>query len=489
MIKSVKGRRLKMDIEPARQRLLQKQLPIRVRLTLWYSGVLTFIVVSLGAFLVLQLRNDLQRELDDNLAARGQEIVKELTAPQTGRPTGTVLSPPLADITPSRTAAQILGPGGRVVQSSGGKDVKEPLIDPSGVGTSRSAIFRTTPELGIRGESYRVWATRLVEPGQVLVIAASTEEVERAVQRLVVLLLFAGPVAVALSGLVGYLLAGRAMGPIDRMTRSAAAISSSDVSARLEVPSVEDEVGRLGKTLNQMLARLEAGAQKQRRFTSDASHELRTPLSILASEIDVALRSSQTPPDAAATLTSLRQEVSRMTRIVEDLLMLTRMDAELKLSVTPVDLLDLVRWVAGRFATSAKEKDLLLEVEGQPGVIWADEEKLSQVLYNLIDNAIKHTPGGGTVRLSVDRRDEQWEISVADTGAGIPEEALPHIFNRFYRVDQARARSQGGTGLGLAICQSIVAAHQGTIDIDSRPGAGTTVKVVMGSRILNSALE
>jgi heavy metal sensor kinase len=311
--------------------------------------------------------------------------------------------------------------------------------------------------------------------GSVLVVASSLEDVENATRRLLIQLAFAIPVAVALSALGGYLLTRRALGPVDRMTQAAAAIGGDDIGARLDVPAIEDEVGRLGRTLNQMLARLHGAIEQQRRFTADASHELRTPLSIMRSELDVAIRSSQTTKSARTVLESARDEVSRMSRIVEDLMTLARIDeGAYPLARARADLSALSHDVTERFKRSAHDKRITTSFDGETVLVSVDEALVGQLLANLIDNAVKYTPAGGSIAVSVIKNGQDARVAVQNSGSTISEEDQSRVFDRFYRTDKARSRAQGGAGLGLSISKWIAEAHGGTITVQSDPATGTT---------------
>jgi heavy metal sensor kinase len=312
----------------------------------------------------------------------------------------------------------------------------------------------------------------------VLAVAVSDESAATAARRLAVLLALGLPGALAASALGGFLIASRALRPIDRMTRAARAIEAGDPTARLEVPAIEDEVGRLGRTLNDMLERLQAGIDEQRRFAADASHELRTPLSIMRAEIDVALRSSKTPKAARPILESTREELIRMGRIAEDLLVLARMDeGGVALVRAPVPVLPLALEVATRFQVAADAKRIHLSTRGAEVSVWGDRDRLAHLLSNLIDNAIKYTPEEGSVQVSVSALDGGARLVVSDSGPGIPPESLPRIFDRFYRVDKARSRAPGGAGLGLSIARWTAESHGGSIAVESEPGRGARFSV------------
>jgi heavy metal sensor kinase len=274
----------------------------------------------------------------------------------------------------------------------------------------------------------------------------------------------------------GLFLAGRALDPIDRITRAAAAIGADDLSSRLNLRGSHDEVGRLAATFDRMLERLDQAFRRQRQFTADASHELRTPLTMLASQIDVALKRNRTLAEYKDLLRSMREDTARMSQLVSELLTLARADAgQQLLTREELDLGDLVRSVVPTMEAIATEHGVQLTEQVQPGItISGDQMRLTQLLINLIDNAVRYTPSGGRVAASVERDGAVASLRVADTGVGIDADHLPHVFERFYRADPARARAEGGAGLGLAIAHWIATAHGGEISVQSEVGRGTT---------------
>jgi signal transduction histidine kinase len=293
------------------------------------------------------------------------------------------------------------------------------------------------------------------------------------------------------------------------MTQAARRIEAERLAERLEGAEADDELGRLARTLNEMLARLEAGFAQVRRFSADASHELRTPLTILKGEIEVALRSAREPAEYEKILASALEEVERMARLVDDLLMLSRADAgALRWDRELVELDRLVEEVAKQGEVLGRGREIQVAIQSlEPLIAHGDEQRLRQLLLNLVGNAVKYTPPAGRVTLSLRRVGGEsdgpptssleavpnrpigqlancppieWaEIAVSDTGVGIPPEALPRIFERFYRVDGARSREAGGTGLGLCIAKTIAEAHGGTIRVQSAPGVGSTFTVLL----------
>lgn len=447
-------------------------LPIRARLTLWYVAVLALIIVALGMFLGYRLRADLVDGLDQTLVTRAQQISLALGSGDF-EDIGDVK---LSGLPSGNAIAQILDADGRVVQTAGDPDPGKPLVSGAVIRAAGRGSVRGQVQIhhGEDSEPYRYLAVRL-SGDRILVLGTPMETIEAAVRRLVILLAVGVPGALALAGAGGFLLASRALRPIDRMTRTAASIGSDDLSARLHAPAIHDEVGRLATTLNQMLARLQAAIEEQRRFTADASHELRTPLSIMQAEIDVALRSPDVSAEGQAALQSTGEEVQRMTRVVEDLLLLARADeGVLELSLAPVDLAEVAAEVAERFRPQAQDKGVTIVADTPlSAMVWGDQERLRRLISNLVGNAVKYTPAGGRIDV-VAVADTHWvRLEVADTGVGIAPEALPHVFDRFFRADTARSRADGGAGLGLAISLWIAKAHGGSIDVQSQISRGS----------------
>jgi two-component system OmpR family sensor kinase len=289
------------------------------------------------------------------------------------------------------------------------------------------------------------------------------------------------PVAllIALGG--GWFLAGRALRPVGAMTLAAHRIAAGDLTQRLTVPASQDEVGRLAATFNEMIARLEASFQQVRQFSTDASHELRTPLTVLKGETELALRRPRSAEDYRLVLESGLEEIDRMTRIVDELLFLSRADlGEIKMESKPVRLDALVEDIKRQAAVLGQERNVeILTGAVAPVTVLGDELRLRELLLNLVDNAVKYSWPGGKVELSLTTDGRMARLSVADHGIGIAADEQRHIFDRFYRSDQARAHAKKGTGLGLSICKWIADAHQGLIEVQSRPGEGSTFTVVL----------
>lgn len=300
--------------------------------------------------------------------------------------------------------------------------------------------------------------------------AATSPEarVEQQLDEILLVLALGLPVVVALAGAGGYLMARRALAPIDQLAAASRRITADRLHERLTVPNAHDEIGRLAAVVNETFGRLESSFDQLRRFTADASHELRTPLSVIRGIGELGLRETRTPAEYKEAMGSMLEEVDRLTRLVDTLLQLSRGDAGmLRLSRDVVDLADLAREVAASLNLLAEERRQRLDVAAAASVgVLADRCVLRDAVTNLVDNAIKYSPAGSTIRIHVDGGPERATLTVADEGAGIAPEHRDRIFDRFYRIDEARSREMGGAGLGLAIAKWAVEANGGKIALE-----------------------
>jgi heavy metal sensor kinase len=309
---------------------------------------------------------------------------------------------------------------------------------------------------------------------------SSEAQVRRELGELLAVLIAGAPVGVAMAGAGGYLVARRALAPVDRMAERARAISADHLHDRLPVDNPDDELGRLAGVLNDLLARLQASFDRTRQFTADASHELRTPLTAIRSVGETGLRDRLDVNGYREIVGSMLEEADRMTRLVDALLTLSRADAgRLPLSIASVDLRELAAEVAVYLSALAEEKGQRLLVEGAPVTVEADRFVLRQALVNLVDNAIKYSPAGASIDVRCLVEDDRAIVEVCDRGPGVPPEYQAKIFERFFRVDTSRAREGGGTGLGLSIASWAVGAHRGHIEYRGTPGGGATFRVVL----------
>jgi heavy metal sensor kinase len=304
--------------------------------------------------------------------------------------------------------------------------------------------------------------------------------VDRSVRRVLVLLLVAGPAALLATAMGGWWLARRALRPIDRMTARAAAIDLERIEDRLVVPRTGDEVAHLARTLNAMLDRIEHGVSEQHRLVADASHELRTPLAAMRAEIDVSLRADELPPAARRVLGSAREEVDRMTRTVDDLLVLASVDeGRLELLVEPLDLHDVVARAVASLDPLARTHGVTLALDGPTAMAVGDPDRLGHALRNLVENAIQFSPAGGEVAVCTWAADGEVGVTVRDQGPGVAVDVRELIFDRFFRADPSRTRSTGGGGLGLAITREIASAHAGRVWVEDAGTSGSAFTLAL----------
>jgi heavy metal sensor kinase len=329
----------------------------------------------------------------------------------------------------------------------------------------------------------RIATFPLVRDGQIvgaLQVGVSLEDVEDTLRLLRRVLLVLAPAMLLLASGGGWFLAQRALAPIDRITRTAQRISAENLSGRIGLVGPEDEVGRLARTFDAMLARLEAAFVRQRQFTADASHELRTPLTAIIGQIDVAVERPRRAESYRETLLGVREQAQRLARLASDLLFLARADAQpIVQAVEPIDLQTLLPAIVAQVEPLAGERDQTIAIALAPLVVRGNEDLLIRLILNLLDNAIRYTPTGGRISVECAKDCAYAVIRVRDSGPGIAPEHLPQLFERFYRVDRGRNRAQGGSGLGLAIAQSIAQAHGGHITVESTVGQGSTFAVFL----------
>jgi heavy metal sensor kinase len=453
------------------------RLPVRARLTAWYVLLLAVILATLGSFLLLRLRADLVAEVDQALDAQAAGVLADDDG------LAVISGRRIAGLPPGETAAELLSPTGQVRERAGSAPDQSLLTPAMLQQVLAGHQLRAEVRAGPAGTRYRVLALRRTGRGAktALVVAAPLADVDASVDRLRLLLLVAGPFALALAGGGGWLLTRAALRPVDRMTEQAGAIGANRLGDRVSVPDAADELTRLARTLNGMLERIQHAVVEQRRFVADASHELRTPLAVMRAELEVALRTRGPAGDTREVLDSTAEEVARMSKIVDDLLTLAhRDDNRLELLLEPVDLGEVAARVAAQLRPLAEEAGVQLEVEAPAGAaVVADQTRLTRVVTNLVDNAVEYTGRGGSVRVRVWEEVDGAGLAVTDTGPGIAPEHLPLIFDRFYRLDPARTRTRGGSGLGLAICRELVEAHGGRIWAESAPGAGSTFTLTL----------
>jgi signal transduction histidine kinase len=430
------------------------RLPIRIRLTLVFAAVMAVVLAALGAFLYVRLGSSLDERIADELETRGGALASIVRANG------------LDDVSPSVLAgdegvAQVIGPGGGVLVSAAAGTV---LLTSDQLTAARHGVVVTD-----RG-GYRLRAAPVGD--RIVVVGEPLDDRQEALDALLAQLLVALPLALVASSLIGYVVAGAALRPIEAMRRRADEISAATSSQRLPLPAAHDEVYRLGETLNEMLERLDSGLERERRFVADASHELRTPLATLKTELEVALRQTRSAAELEHAIESAAEETDRLVRLAENLLLVARSDqGALSLARDRIQADELLADVAARFRSSAEARGRVIEVEDGSAVeLEGDRERLLQALDNLVDNALAH--GEGSIRLQAVGKDGVVELHVTDAG-GFDPVFLPTAFERFTQADDAR--TGGGTGLGLAIVEAIARAHGGSAHAANLQASGADV--------------
>lgn len=443
-------------------------LPLRLRMTAWYVGLLAVIIAALGAFLVVRLRADLTGAVDDGLrpaAAQIRDDVRVEGVPEFRDSARTVLKG-------ERAAGQLVTPDGTIRATFGDAVADRPMAVPQELAAALAGDQPVRSRtLGSSRDDYRLTALGVKHRGEsyVIVAAQSLEPIDRSVGRVVKLLLLAGPAALLATALGGWWLARRSLRPIDEITSTAEAIGVDLLEERLPVPRSNDEVAHLARTLNTMLDRIQHGVDEQRRLVADTSHELRTPLATMRSEIDVSLHTDHLTVAARDVLLSAREEVDRMSRTVGDLLTLAAVDGSvLGLRLEDVDLADLAEAVAVSLGSVARRRGVTVRRHGPSVAVLADPVRLSHAIRNLVENALDFSPQGGLVQITTSRADKTGRLVVEDDGPGVPAALRERIFDRFFRVDPSRNRATGGSGLGLAITREIVEALGGRVHTEGR---------------------
>jgi len=446
------------------------RVPIRIRLTLGFTLAMVFVLAATGLFVYFRLQTALDQTLNAGLRSRADDVAALVQQSETGLSEGSNIR--LAER--GEGFAQVIDVRGKVIDTTLQLGHRPLLAVPDLARAMRRTVLVERRPFGQLDSPSRILATPVVAQEQrlVVVVGASLEARDEALQGLLTQLLLGGPLALALASLVGYGLAAAALRPVESMRARAAQISGSDLGVRLPISAADDEIKRLGETLNAMLGRLEQAIRRERTFVSDASHELRTPLALLKTELELALRRTRSVDEMREALSSAADETDRLNQLAEDLLVLARADdGRVPLRVQTVATGDVLDLVATRFAARAALVGRAITVEPSPFALEADPLRLGQALGNLVDNALRH--GDGDVHLSVRRASGQIEIHVVDEGSGFPPEYLPHAFDRFTRGSDARER--GGAGLGLAIVEVVALAHGGSSHAINRPGGGADV--------------
>jgi two-component system, OmpR family, sensor kinase len=457
---------------------------IRARLTLWYTGLLTVTILLLGASAYSLLGYSLARDIDKALQGVAVALAEQ--------PSRSRLPTVAPDIDAIFRRFFGMSPWDRYVERRHPWSDRPPQESPSGTGRlplSAQALSRASEGLetfetveGLGPYPVRVLTHPVQEAGRstsLIQVGMSLESVSGTRRRFLLVMAAVLPLAVLLAGSGGWLLARRALRPVDQMTEAARRISAEHLDERVHTTGTGDELDRLAATLNDMLARLDVTFRQIRQFSADASHELQTPLTILQGELEVALRAPRTPDEYRRVLTSALEESKRIARLVEGLLLLSRADAGvLRMDHQAVDLARLVAEVCEHSQVLAKARGVTLDLGPlTPVTMQGDPQHLRRLLVNLVDNGLKYTLAGGRVTLALHQEGMWAVLRVADTGIGLAPEEQKRIFQRFYRAPTAMSREAEGSGLGLCIARSIVEAHGGAIQVESAAGHGSIFTV------------
>jgi heavy metal sensor kinase len=457
---------------------------IRFRLTVWYAGLLALLLVLFGGSTWFGLAHYLHRSLSDSLARQAEQIGENFLLDVQTSGERYVIDEINEHYSPEQNDHFV-----RVTRADGSSLYVSGIpihkgFDPSQVSASPpvSAGAGSREEHLPGGGELLIYSLPFTaRDGSRFVIesGAPYDAIENTLRGLLLTLALGLPVVIAIAVGGGYWIMRRALLPLDEIAGGAERITSRNLNERLPAPDSGDEIERLAVALNRMIARLDESFQYIRRFTADASHELRTPLTVLRGELEAMAQYPCLNGEMRDTVGSSLEETERLTKIVESLLAISRLDAgEAQVERMRFDLTELAVTTTEQMRLLAEDKKIELEVETDGAAFFeGDPARLKQVVVNLVDNAIKYTPEGGVVRVSVRAENDHAVLLVEDNGVGIPAEALPHLFERFYRVDKARSRQMGGVGLGLAIVKSIVMAHGGQVTVESAEGKGSRFRV------------
>lgn len=451
--------------------LLQKNL--KIRLTVWYISLLAAILALFCTYLYWQFDKTLLKQVDNQLKVTASEmiiLIQQKNFPifenylQSDQSSNNIIN--------ANLLVRIIGDDGKIWDQVGRAKNLTKFI-PKQVGMTN-----------IKYQNYywRIYSQNLYYHHQKklwIQVAESLEEITRAKEHLLTIMLLGLPLMLVIASFGGFFLTSTSLLPIQKIIRTAEVIRPNEINRRINYSGSLDEVGRLAMTLDRMLERLQAAFENERRFTANASHELRTPLTVMKGRIEVTLSRERNIADYKNTLNDLEKEVNRLIRITDGLLLLTRLE-QTTLNTQGVNIDNLLEVLVESFQSRAEEKSITLIDDISPNLtIVGDSDYIISLFMNLLDNAFKYTPRNGKVVVEAWKEDNQVSIIITNNGQGIPQEALPHLFQRFYRVENDLDEHRSGVGLGLAIAEEIVRLHKGVITVDSQPFNFTRFKVIL----------
>jgi heavy metal sensor kinase len=456
---------------------------IRFRIGAWYAGLLTLLVILFGGFVYFTLQRFLERSLQETLTKEAQTIGQALLSKISQTGDAYVVDEIEEHFAPRTTShfLRVTRSDGSILYQSG--QPQDGSFDPPNVtGAEIDKPPSWKEETMPNGRRLFVHSMTYSDPSGIryaIQAGASDIQISQTLENLMLSLTVVLPLIVAISIGGGYLLMRHALGPLQQIATVAERITSRNLNERLPEARNGDEIEQLTGALNRMMSRLEESFHHVHRFSADVSHEIRTPLAILRAELEDLLQTAELTSEARRSAQSALEEAERLSRIAEQLLDMTRLEAGEMLSAsTRFDLAEMTKTTVDQMRLLADDKQLQLRFEGTgPVPVVGDPIRLRQVVVNLVDNAIKYTPVEGRILVKSMQAGGKAVLEVGDTGAGIPQDAIPYLFERFYRVDGARSRELGGTGLGLAIVKSICIAFGGAISVQSIAGRGTTFRV------------
>jgi heavy metal sensor kinase len=453
----------------------------RLQLTAWYLLLFTLLFAAFSIFLYEVLENALYKRLDEVLTSE-VSTAAGLFRGELAEFKGDASAAALDAMSEMgiRDVVVAVFEGNKLLASNTPLKGTELLAVVADAAAAEEPEVRTAlPRYGRDGT--RAVARKFAIDGRqyVLLAAESLHSVKADLGAMRHVLFLALPLIVLIAGAGGFLLATKNLAPLRWMAEQARSITDKNLHNRLEIGAANDELTMLADSFNELLSRLDGSFETMRRFVADASHELRTPLAVIRGEADVALDHDRGPAEYKESLAVIQDEARRLTRLIDDLLNLARADAgHVSLYVEEFYVNDLLAECCRSIQTKAIAKKIDLECRCPEDVAYrGDQELIRRLMLNLIENAIRYTPEGGRVQIKAEDSPGELRIQVADTGIGIPPETATHVFERFYRGDQARSRQNGGFGLGLSIVKWIAESHNGSVELSSKPGLGSTFTV------------
>ena len=452
--------------------------PIKWKLTIWYGGILALILLIFSSGVYIYFKNSLEKSIDVKIKSIAEVLASSMTEEHSGNVFGNF----------ERYLENVLGkkPKGKFIQiidSSGKIGAKMNDIETDAIPTR----FNTT-ERALKGEivyetiedanpRLRMITMPILDNKKItsiVQVGSSLADFDETMRKLLIIMVISIPTSISVTIIMGYFMAKKTLRPVDQIRRAAVKISSSNLDERIDIKGRKDELGRLAETFNAMIARLKDSFQRINQFSIDVSHELKTPLTILKGETEVVLRKDRDNEEYRNLLQSNLEEIDRMARIIDDLLLLSKADRkDMKLNIGNISLRDLVADVCVNMKIVADKKEIVLVVDELADVrLIGDELKLRRMLWNIMENGIKYTPKGGVVTVSSYINNGFVCVNVTDNGMGISGDDIKYIFDRFYRADRSRKR-ESGSGLGLSISKWIAEAHKGAIEVTSQLSKGS----------------